>query len=244
MPDSGLRRAIAIGHVAFEDCGSLTAALRARGIALKHVDACTTDLYRLDPFEPEILVVLGGPIGVADRAVYPFIDAEIMLLHARLQRRLPTIGICLGAQLMAAALGARVYVGEHGKEIGWGPIEPGAGAARHPAMASLFAPEVRVLHWHGDTFELPPGADHLAQSRLYANQAFAVGNYALGLQFHAEIRARNLPRWYVGHAAELAAASVDVAALRRDGVEFAPVLERRAFEVWKAWLERAIRRAS
>ncbi|MDE2255809.1 MAG: glutamine amidotransferase [Betaproteobacteria bacterium] len=240
MPASAPRRATAIGHVAFEDCGSLAAALAARGIALETVDACTTGLQRMDPFEPDLLVVLGGPVGIGDCALYPFIDAEIDLLRARLQRRLPTLGICLGAQFMAAALGARVYPGGHGKEIGWGPIEPGVDVGRHPAMASLFAPEIRVLHWHGDTFELPRGADHLASSPLYVNQAFALESYALALQFHVEVRARDLPRWYVGHCAELAAANVDVTALRHDGARFAPILEAGAFQFWNAWLDGAM----
>src|SRR5580704_15775337 len=117
-----MRTALAITHVAFEDLGTLGVELTDSDFNIEIIDACTADLRAIDAIGSDLLVVLGGPIGVYDRDSYPFIDAEIELLSSRLAAQKPTLGICLGAQLMAAALGARVYPGSRGKELGWAPI--------------------------------------------------------------------------------------------------------------------------
>ena len=137
---------------------------------------------------------------------------------------------------MAAALGARVYAGSQGAEICWAPLHA-ASAAPPPAwFAPLLDPAVQLFHWHGDTFDLPPGATLLASSRQYARQAFALGDFALGLQFHPEVTAAGLERWYVGNACELADAKIDVARLREESRLFAPELELAARRFWRAWL--------
>ena len=232
-------KVVALSHVPFEDLGSLAAVLTDRGYTVQSVDACTADLQQLDPLAPELLVVLGGPIGVYEVDRYPFLGKELALIRRRLQSRLPTLGICLGAQLLAAALGAAVYPGRNGKEIGWAALSAGADAASCPAISELLAPGVQVLHWHGDTFDLPPGAAHLAASTRYANQAFAVGQHALGLQFHPEVQPAALERWYVGHACELGAARIDVPQLRAAAARHAPVLQAAAGRFWRRWLDRA-----
>ncbi len=231
--------AVALAHVPFEDLGSLAGVLADRDYGVQTLDACTADLQHLDPLAPDLLVVLGGPVGLHETELYPFLDCELKLIRRRLQAQLPTLGICLGAQLMAAALGAAVYPGKNGKEIGWAPLSAGGDAAGCPAMAELLAPGVQVLHWHGDTFDLPAGAAHLAASARYANQAFAVGPHALGLQFHPEVQAPALERWYVGHACELGAARIDVPQLRAEGVRHAPALQEAARRFWHRWLDTA-----
>jgi GMP synthase (glutamine-hydrolysing) len=141
-----------------------------------------------------LLIVLGGPIGAYETDTYPFLAAEIALLERRLMHDRPTLGICLGSQLMAKALGARVFPGPL-KEIGWGRIdltEAGAGSS----LASLGSEDSEVLHWHGDTFDLPAGAVRLACNANYENQAFAFGQAALALQFHAEADPGSLEKWY------------------------------------------------
>jgi GMP synthase (glutamine-hydrolysing) len=228
---------VALSHVPFEDLGSLAAVLAERGCAVHSVEACTADLQQLDPLAPDLLVVLGGPIGVNETDRYPFLGTELELIRRRLQSRLPTLGICLGAQLMAAALGAAVYPGKNGKEIGWAPLSAGTDAASCPAMAQLLAPGIQVLHWHGDTFDLPAGAAHLAASGRYANQAFAVGQHALGLQFHPEVQPAALERWYVGHACELSAAQICVPQLRAAAARHAPALQAAARRFWHRWLD-------
>ncbi len=234
--DAKLPTALAITHVAFENLGSLGPELERAGYKTKYTDACSCDLAAIDPFQADILVVLGGPIGVYEQDTYPFLSVEIDMIRARVRAKRPTLGICLGAQLIAAACGSRVYPGAKGKEIGWGPIRAGSAAARHPAFTPLLAPELQLLHWHGDTFDLPEDADHLAETSLYSNQAFAIGKHVLGLQFHPEVTAKGLEPWYVGHACELGHAGIDVASLRKNAHAFAPKLELAAQRFWREWL--------
>ncbi len=234
-----MRRALVLTHVPFEDCGSLGAALEQRDFLIQMKDVCTADLATFDEAAADLLVVLGGPIGAYETTAYPFLEAEIALLRARLQREAPTIGICLGAQLMAVALGAAVYPGAQGKEIGWSPVQAGRDIDACPAMAELLDTRVPVLHWHGDTFDLPPGAAHLASTGLYVNQAWSLGAHALALQFHPEVTSFGLERWYVGHACELSAAGIDIAGLRTESRTYAPVLEAYAQRFWNHWLDAA-----
>jgi GMP synthase (glutamine-hydrolysing) len=231
---------LAIQHVAFEDLGSLGHEFALRAYSVQTVEASTPQFETLDLLAPELVVVLGGPIGVYEKDAYPFLKPEIDGLRGRLVRRLPTLGICLGAQLMAAALGAQVYPGKHGKEIGWSALRPGDSFGACPAIASLFAPDVQVLHWHGDTFDLPTGASHLASSELYPNQAWSLGERILALQFHPEVTADGLERWYVGHSCELAAAGMDIARLRAAGRKLEPAMYAAAQGFFRSWLDAAI----
>ncbi|MBT9330112.1 glutamine amidotransferase [Paracidobacterium acidisoli] len=233
-----MRSAVAVTHVPFEDSGSLEIALTQAGYAIETADACTADLRTPSLANADLLIVLGGPIGVYDGEAYPFLDVEIDLIRSRLAEKRPTLGICLGAQLIAAAAGAAVYPGSEGKEIGWGPIHAGPDALLYPEFAELLAPDLHVLHWHGDTFSLPPGASHLAATALYPNQAFAIEQHTLALQFHPEVTVRGLERWYVGHACELAGVGICVPQIRQESEIFAPVLEEAALRFWNGWLSR------
>jgi GMP synthase (glutamine-hydrolysing) len=233
-----MRRALAMTHVEFEDLGSLEPELTRAGYAIESIDACIADLPAIDPLRPDLLVILGGPIGVYEQEAYPFLDAELNLIRLRLAEKRPTLGICLGAQLIAAATGASVYSGTQGKEIGWGSISAGPDVARYPEFAGLLTPGLQVLHWHGDTFNLPTNAYHLARTSAYSNQAFAIDRHVLGLQFHTEVTARGLERWYVGHACELGSAGIEVPLLRQQSKTFAPALEDAAQRFWREWLSR------
>lgn len=230
-----MKKVIVIKHVEFEDLGSLKTALERANYAIEVVNPCTTDL-RVTDLKSDLLIVLGGPIGVYEEEAYPFLKAEMDWIRLRLAERRPILGICLGAQLIAAAAGASVHPGTQGKEIGWGPIHAGRDAALYPEFAPLLRDDLHLLHWHGDTFDLPAGSHHLAGTSAYPNQAFAIGRHALGLQFHPEVTAAGLERWYVGHACELGNAGVRVPKLRQDSETFAPALEAVAQRFWGEWL--------
>lgn len=159
----------AIQHLAFEDLGSLEDLFYQLGFRIRYFEAGVDDLRPALNYDG-LTIVLGGPIGVYETKDYPFLIDEIAGLKQRLQANKPTIGICLGAQLIAHALGAKVYAGLQ-KEIGWSKLEI------TPIDENILAPleHIKVLHWHGDTFDLPTNATLLASSQLYPHQAFSVG---------------------------------------------------------------------
>ncbi|HEY5245624.1 MAG TPA: type 1 glutamine amidotransferase [Acidimicrobiales bacterium] len=132
------------------------------------------------------LVVMGGPMSAVSDAGFPTRRQEIALVADALDVALPTLGVCLGSQLLAVAAGGRVMAGRNGLEVGWAPVRFDAAAADDPFLSTV-PTELTVLHWHGDTYELPPEAVPLASSASYAQQAFRVGDRAWGLQFHVEV---------------------------------------------------------
>jgi GMP synthase-like glutamine amidotransferase len=172
-------RALCITHVAFEGPARIGDWARNRGHSLKVVRADLPETS-LSLQSHDSLVVMGGPMSANDD--HDWLSSELKLIESALQQRIPVLGVCLGAQLLARALGARVFAASH-KEIGWWPVhanpDPGSG---EPLLPSTFVP----FHWHGETFELPNGAQRLASSPVCENQAFVFGKLALGLQFHVE----------------------------------------------------------
>jgi len=227
-----MKHVLAIRHVPFEDLGSFEPVFVEAGCRVKYVEAPTGNLQDLDIRTPDVVVILGGPIGAYEEDRYPFLRHELSLIEQRLNTGMPLLGICLGAQLIARACGAKVYPGTV-KEIGWGKVML-TDAGKESALAPLSA-NVPVLHWHGDTFDLPADAGRLASTDLYPNQAFSIGTYVLGLQFHLEASAAALESWLVGHAFELAHAGVDVRSLR----ETAPPPSPLGGEMLRDWLARA-----
>lgn len=229
------RKAWAITHVAFEDLGSFEQILKEEGCEIEYLNAVCDDLSVINPQTDDLLIIMGGPVSVNDIDEYPFIQAELKMLAERLKADKPTLGICLGAQLIAKALGARVYPGQH-KEIGWSPIVLDEAGSRS-ALRHLVGEGVSVLHWHGETFDLPEYAEHLASTEHYANQAFSYGK-ALALQFHPEVTRRGLEQWYIGHTVEIHQIDgVSVNQLRDDAVRFADTLQARAYSFLTEWLE-------
>lgn len=207
-----MKTCLALRHVGFEDLGAWAEPLADAGYAVLYRDVPVRGLSGLDPLQPDLLVVLGGPVGVYDQGTYPFLREEIGFVAARVARRRPTLGVCLGAQIMASALRARVA--PETREIGFMSLDLTAAGRAGPLKHLDGAP---VLHWHGDMAALPDGAERLASTPDCPNQAFALGPNLLGLQFHAEVDGGALEAWLVGHAAELAHAGVDVPGLRRAG---------------------------
>ena len=221
---------IALYHVRFEDLGAFSLPLETAGyhIAYRHAGAAplTAEEWR----DTDLIVILGGPIGVGDVASYPWLAGEIDGIAQRLAQRQPTLGICLGAQLMAVALGAQVLP-SGGKEIGWSPLSIAAGAG---PLAHLRG--VPVLHWHGDN--IVPGAVLLAEAQTAATpcQAFRAGRHALALQCHVEFDPAMLEEWLAGHALELQQAGVDLAQLRADTRQHGQRLVQAGQAMLSAWL--------
>lgn len=228
-----MKKAVAIRHVAFEDLGSLEPALVEAGYHAEYIDVPSERVNEIHAEDPDLLVVLGGPIGSYEEKTYPFLLDELQLIERRMRAQRPTLGICLGAQLMVRAAGGRVYPG-HVKEIGWGPITLSRAGEGSPLG---FLEGVFVLHWHGDTFDLPKDAVHLASTEIYPNQAFAMGQKALAVQFHPEVLGERLERWYIGHACEIASTpGISVQVLRRDTKALARKLRIQAGKLWRRWL--------
>jgi GMP synthase (glutamine-hydrolysing) len=190
---------LAFRHVPFEGLGHIEPILRTQGIEVR-----TVDLYRegetaadpaaatgLNPAAAAGLIFMGGPMSANDPL--PYLEQEIAILRGALERGQPVLGICLGSQLLARAAGARVYPNPR-KEIGWFEVALTTAGLADPVLAG-FGPRRTVFHWHGETFDLPPGAEWLAQSDACRHQAFRLGRNAYGLQFHLEVTPPMIEDW-------------------------------------------------
>lgn len=230
-----MKSTIAVRHVGFEHLGLLGPLLEQRGHALVSKEAGVDALSAGDADGADLLVVLGGPIGAYELGEYPFLKDEIALIERRLAQGRPMLGVCLGCQLIAKALGARVYPGDR-KVIGWAPLEL-TEDGRRSCLAPLEDGDHPVLHWHGDTFDLPKDATRLAGSPFYENEAFAIGT-TLALQFHLEVDIGEIDRWLIGHAAEIAGTpGVSVKELRGETRRFGPALAPVAEQIFTDWLD-------
>jgi GMP synthase (glutamine-hydrolysing) len=186
----------------------------------------------MDFMAPDLLVVMGGPMGVYEAERHPWIPGELARLSARIAADRPTLGVCLGSQMMAAAMGARVYPGPV-KEVGFAPITLTEAGKASPLGAVGDAP---ILHWHGDTFDLPENTTLLASTPLYAHQAFARGPHVLALQCHPEMDGEGLEDWLNGSDDYLALAGTTVTAVRSDTARLGPEAGRRGADLMKRWL--------
>ena len=205
-----MKRALVLRHVDHEGIAGYREPIEAAGYVIERVAAHHVGCAALDTLSPDLLVVMGGPMGVYDTDRFPWLSEEIAVLRRRLAADRPTLGVCLGSQLIAAALGADVRRGPV-REIGFAPVtltEAGkAGPLKH-------LDGVDLLHWHGDTFDLPGATELLATTVPYA-QAFARGRNLLALQFHAEMgEDERFEHWLTNDVADIAAAGETPDALR------------------------------
>lgn len=175
------KTALIIRHVPHEGVAGYREPVEDAGYHVDRIDVADPAFSSLDLREPDLLIMMGGPMGVYEQDQHPWIGCQLRRLAQRLEADRPTLGVCFGAQMMAEAMGGKVFAGPH-KEVGFHPVQVHADDSPLRHIAG-----VPVLHWHGDTFTLPPNAELLASSHIYDHQAFRRGRNVLALQFHAEM---------------------------------------------------------
>lgn len=223
--------AVAIYHVAFEDAGTLGPVLEERGVELTYLQAGRDDLS--PALDADLVLVLGGPIGIYEIERYPFLKEELALVEKLVKQGTPVVGICLGAQALAAVLAARVYPGKQA-ELGWDTLTL-TDEGKDSPLGVLEG--LHILNWHGDTFDIPTGATRLASTDLTPNQAFSYGPKVLALQFHVELPGRDMERWLIGHTLELAKNNVDLAQMRTETARYAPPTNEASRALFNMWLD-------
>jgi GMP synthase (glutamine-hydrolysing) len=227
-------------HDPFEDLGLFAEVLARQGTDYRVVRLFDGEMPAENWEEINSLIVLGGPMGVDEEEDFSFLRWEKRIIRAAIDEAVPMVGVCLGAQLIAAALGARVFHGAV-KEIGWSPVA----ITPHGQVDSLlgYLPEhATVFQWHGDGFELPRGATHLASSVNYKNQAFRLGKSIYGLQFHLEVTPTMIERWISERSKDLALAPyVQLDKILADTRSYAPALNYYGERFFSEFIRRAAR---
>ncbi|MET3566864.1 GMP synthase (glutamine-hydrolyzing) [Leifsonia sp. 563] len=228
------RTAVILQHDPSIHLGNIGPVLTEHGYDLRIVDVTTEDVSAIDPAEADLVVVLGGEMGAYQTDEFPFLEQEKELLRERIAAERPVLGVCLGAQLMAGALGEQVYKGET-TQIGYRRVEPTTAGTDSPIRHFDGVP---VVEWHGDTFELPEQATLLASSSDYSNEAFAIGGFALAVQFHPEVTDEMHEAWVADGYNELDELAIDPDALRRDREMYSARMQEASRAAFSEWLER------
>jgi GMP synthase-like glutamine amidotransferase len=210
-----MQTCLVVQHVLPESAWSIGAALEKNGVNLDVRRTFMGDEVPATAVGYDGLVVLGGPMSATSDEGFPTRRTEVALLADAVAGGVPTLGICLGAQLLASAEGASVHTGTNDPEIGWAPVELTAGRDEDPLLHGLPA-SLGVLHWHSDTFDLPADAHHLARNDRYEHQAFRIGAAAWGLQFHIEVTAEAVQGFLAAFAVDAARAPGGAASIGRE----------------------------
>lgn len=229
---------LVLKNTSSEGPGTIEDHLREEGTDYSVVDLATEELLSAE--KADTLVIMGGPMSVNESDIYPYIKKEVELVRDFIREGKKVFGVCLGAQIMASALGARVYPGPE-KEVGWLDIELQEEGVRDSLMAKMavhpkagdFWKRFKVFHWHGETFDLPSGAVRLAKSALYDNQAFRYGNNAYAFQFHIEVRKEMVYDWLKGEP-------VDMSNIVRDTERYYDDYHQRALNFYKGFFRNGL----
>jgi GMP synthase (glutamine-hydrolysing) len=229
------KRADVIRHTPLDDLGAFRPVLERAGYSINIIEPFHDDVTAVDPAAADLLVVLGGAIGVHDAGTYPFLTDEIRLVEKRLATGKPLLGSCLGGQIMAAASGARVYKNSL-VEVGYLPVTLTEAGKQSP-LAALAVSDYHAPHWHGDAFDLPRGASRLAYSDLTENQAFSFGANALALQFHIEACPRIVGGWLVAYTGDIKRASMSVEEFRAAVARHGALTAEAGARMLATWLE-------
>ncbi len=234
------KKILVFQHVPFEPLGTLDPVLRDARLRIRYVNFARNPLARpsLDGYAG--LIVLGGPMNVDQVDEYPNLATEVELLREACARGMQVLGICLGAQLLAKALGARVFKARE-TEIGWYDLQVTPAGAEDELLGE-FAPVQRIFQWHGDRFDLPEETVHLASSERCTNQAFRYKDHAYGFQFHLEVNQPLIDRWLTlpAHADELAALSgkVDPQQIHTETMDQIAMLQDLSHRTFGRWVKR------
>ncbi len=221
-------------HHPVENLGTIADALEGAALAWQYVR-----VYDGQPVPASIkgaggLIIMGGPMGVYQTDRYPWLGDEMRLIENAMKSNLPVLGVCLGAQILAAALGAKVERNPKGKEIGWYPIRL-SDSAKHDRLMRELPATLTPFHWHGDIFDLPSGAVSLASSEKTPCQAFRHGNKAYGFQFHFEATRDGVSAMAGAFAKELDREHIAADRMIAQADEFTPALEKISDTVFSRW---------
>jgi GMP synthase (glutamine-hydrolysing) len=208
-------RILVFQHVAYEILGTLNPLFKEEGFRIRYVNFEREPDAIPDVDAYDGLVILGGPMGVNDSDGYPHLNNEVQAIQKAIEKNIPILGICLGAQLIAKALGGEVRKNII-KEIGWFDIVTTEEGQNDPLLKK-FSHQEKICQWHQDTFDLPTGSVHLASSKDCENQAFRFGDKVYGFQFHLEVDQQMIERWLKvpHHKKDLEAMNISVDAIRR-----------------------------
>lgn len=228
------KKALIIRHVPYEGVAGYRAPIEAAGYEVDRVDVDDPVFSSYDLRDPDLLIMMGGPMGVYEQERFPWIACQLRRLTQRLEAGRPTLGVCFGSQMMAAALGAEVYPGP-AKEIGFHPVTVAPTAFDSPLRHIV---DVPMLHWHGDTFTMPDNVELLASTSLYAHQAFRRGPNILALQFHGEMGLDpRIDAWIEQGTEAIAEAGTDEATLREAHERLGPSAVAAGQAMIGEWLE-------
>lgn len=227
---AGQPLALVIQNAPLAHLGSFAAVLQSRGYEIRYLPA---DQIADAPDDAAVVIVLGGDMGAYEKVAFPYLVGEIAFLAHRLAAERPTLGVCLGAQLMAEALGASVTKGKS-TEIGFRAVTPTEAGRDSPLRHIAGIP---MMQWHGDTFGLPAGATRLASSAAYSNEAFRLGDYALAVQFHPELTGAMYEEWIAEGETELATHGVDPDDLRAQRDAHGAAMQAAAAAMLGEWLD-------
>lgn len=230
-----------IQHIRCETLGTIADALEARGISPRYVRGFQGGKIPNEMGESAGLIVMGGPMGVHEQGRHPFLRQEIRLVEQALREQMPVLGVCLGSQLLAAALGAEVKKGKR-KEIGWHPVTLTESASADPLWTGVEA-WFTAYHWHGDVFDLPPGAVPLASSDLTACQAFRYGQNAYGFLFHMEVTEKIMEEMVTTFSDELRQEQIDGREILEKAGDYLPGLRKIGDTVFQRWASLAEERS-
>ena len=229
------RRVVILQHAQSENLGTIEDALTANGVSFDYVRTFEGQPVPDDVGGSSGLIIMGGPMGVYETDRFPFLHQEMKFIEAYLEAQRPILGVCLGSQLLAAALGATVRKGRQ-KEIGWFPVELTPASAQDPlwtGQASRFV----AYHWHGDIFDLPKEAVPLALSEITPVQCFRFADRAYGILFHLEVTDRHIRKMLNEFAGEIQEENLNPEEILKQAESLVPPLQKIGATVFRRWSE-------